>query len=139
MADILEMGVDINNTWNFSDGDLQLVKYNDNIIQSIQKRLNTLYGGLELFYTGYGSYLMKYVGWRRNDDTLGFMELEILTALSADPRLQNVIVSLSYGGKGEIIGELLITIDDDTDLSVSMVLSNNGVELTENTEETEEE
>ena len=135
MTDILELGVDINNDWSFKDGDLEIVEYNDNIIQSIMKRLNTLYASRDLFYTEYGSYLLKYVGWRRNDDTLRFMEMEIINTLGQDSRLQNTSVTLSYGPKGTINGKIIITIDDDTDLSLSMVLSNTGVTITEDTEE----
>ena len=134
MSDLLEMGNDIRSDWSFTDGDLNLIKYKDNIIQSIINRLNTEYDTYNLFYGEYGGFLMKFMGWKRNSETLRFMEKEIVITLQQDPRLQNVTVNLEYGDKGRVTGNLYIVFDDDTDLSASLVLAPSGVEIEEEEE-----
>ena len=132
MADeILEIGTDISSEWDFIDGDLKLVKQNENICQTIQNRLNTIYDSLSLYYGEYGSFLMKFLGWKKNDETLKFMEMEILNTLNQDPRLQNIDVNLYYGKDGIVNGKISINFDEDTDLSLSLVLNNFGVEVSD--------
>lgn len=129
---ILELGTDIDNNYMFVDGDLKLVEYNDNLVQSIINRLNSPYGSYDLFYEGYGSFLLKFLGWKRNSKNLGFMEMEIMNTLLQDPRVQDLTVELSYGGKGTVNGELTVYFDEDTDLTMSFVVTGNGVEDTTN-------
>lgn len=130
MADeILEIGTDINSDWEFIDGDLKLVKQNENICQSIKNRLNANYDSFELFYNEYGSFLMKFLGWKRNEETLKFMEMEIINTLNQDIRLQDVDVDLSYGDDGVVNGNLSIKYDDDIDLNLSLVLTNMGIDV----------
>ena len=131
MTDILELGVDINNDWSFKDGDIQLVSYKENIIQAIHNRLNTEYDSYNLFYNEYGSFLHKFHGWKRLDENLRFMEKEIQNTLHQDPRLQNISVRLEYVGDGKIVGRLDIVFDEDTDLSLSMVLNNGIVDISD--------
>lgn len=129
--EILEIGTDINSDWNFVDGDLKIVKQNENICQTIMNRLNTNYGEFDLFYNEYGSFLMKFLGWKRNEETLKYMEMEILNTLKQDVRLENINVELSYGDNGIVNGTLTVNFDEDTDLTLSLVLSNMGVEVGE--------
>lgn len=129
--EILEIGTDIKSGWNFKDGDLCLVKQNDNIYQSIQNRLNTNYDSLSLYYGEYGSFVSKFRGWKTLDTTLNFMKTEIINTLNQDPRLQNIDVELEYVGDGEIKGKIHVLFDDDTDLSMSLVLNNLGVAIEE--------
>ena len=131
MEEILEIGTDISSQWDFVDGDLKLVKQNENICQTIQNRLNTIYDSLSLYYGEYGSFLMKFLGWKKDDETLKFMEMEILNTLSQDPRLQNIDVDLYYGKDGIVNGKIFISFDEETDLSLSLVLNNLGVEVSD--------
>lgn len=129
--DILEIGTDINSEWSFnSEGDLNLVSGNDNIVQTIQNRLNTDYDSL-MFYDGYGSFLSTFYGWKRNLETLQYMEKEIKNTLLNDPRFNDITVELEYGGKGTVNGHITIVYDDETDLTLSLVLDNMGAEVTE--------
>ena len=127
--EILEIGTDINSSWEFEDGDLKIVKQNENICQTIKNRLNTSYGTYDLYYGEYGSFLMKFLGWKRNEETLKFIEMEIINTLKQDVRLQNINVTLSYGDEGVINGNINIHFDEDTDLSLSLVLTNLGIEV----------
>lgn len=121
---ILEIGTDIKSSWDFKEGDLCLVEQKDNIYQSIQNRLNTHYDSLALYYGEYGSFLSKFRGWKLLDETLNFMKVEIINTLNQDPRLQNIDVELEYAGDGVIKGHLHVLFDEDTDLTMSLVLSN---------------
>lgn len=129
MDEILEIGTDINSEWEFKNGDLTLAKTEENIAQSIKNRLNTRYGEFDLFYDEYGSFLTKFLGWRRNKETLKFMEMEITNTLTQDVRFQDIDVNLEYGEKGVINGYITLIYDDETDLSLSFVLNNMGIEI----------
>lgn len=133
--EILEIGSDVNKKWQFVNGDLVLVKQKENLIQSIYNRLNTNYNSLDIYYDDYGSFLNYFLGWRRNKETLHFMELEIANTLLQDPRLQNVEVELSYGENGLINGYVYLKITEETDLKLSLVLSNTNIEVEEEEEE----
>jgi len=126
MEEIVELGTDLNNNWEFKDGDLQLVENKVNLAQSILNRLNSEYDCLDLFYYNYGSVLSNFLGWKHNDETLEFIRLEIEDTLEQDPRLSNFAVDLSYNQVGEILIELYIVFNDDTDLSLSLVLEKDG-------------
>lgn len=129
--DILEIGTDINRDWSFnSDGDLNLVSGNDNIIQTIQNRLNTDYDSI-VFYDGYGSFLSKFYSWRRNPETLDYMEKEVRNSILKDPRFTDITVELEYGAKGTVNGYITIVYDDETDLTLSLVLDNMEAEVKE--------
>ena len=131
MDEILEIGTDISAKWEFKDGDLVLATHEDNILQSIRNRLNNHYGSLGLYYNEYGSFLQLFLGWRKTPDTLKFLKKEIINTLQQDPRLQNLTVDLAYADKGTVNGNIQIKFDDETDLSLSMILSNFGIELEE--------
>ena len=133
--DIVEIGTDFNSKWEFINGDLVLVNGNDNVIQSIANRLNTKLNSLNIYYENYGSYVHSFFGWKSNEETLNFMKIEIVNALEQDPRLENVEVDLSYANTNEVVGQLHLTLFDDSDLTLSMVLNNIEVELTEEEEE----
>lgn len=131
MDEILEIGTDISAKWEFKDGDLVLATHEDNILQSIHNRLNNYYGSLGLYYNEYGSFLQLFLGWRKTPETLNFLKKEIINTLQQDPRLQNLTVDLAYADKGTVNGNIQIKFDDETDLSLSMILSNFGIELEE--------
>ena len=131
MDEILEIGTDISAKWEFKDGDLVLATHEDNILQSIHNRLNNHYGSLGLYYNEYGSFLQLFLGWRKTPETLNFLKKEIINTLQQDPRLQNLTVDLAYADKGNVNCNIQIKFDEETDLSLSMILSNFGIELEE--------
>ena len=131
MDEILEIGTDISAKWEFKDGDLVLATHEDNILQSIHNRLNNYYGSLGLYYSEYGSFLQLFLGWRKTPETLNFLKKEIINTLQQDPRLQDLTVDLAYADKGTVNGNIRIKFDEETDLSLSMILNNFGIELEE--------
>jgi hypothetical protein len=126
MEEIIELGTDLNTNWEFKDGDLILVENKENLIQSILNRLNSEYDSLDLFYYDYGSVLSNFLGWKRNDETLEFIRLEIEDTLEQEPRLSDFSVEASFNEVGGILIKLFIVFDDETDFSLSLVLEKDG-------------
>jgi len=126
MEEIIELGTDLNTNWEFKDGDLILVENKDNLIQSILNRLNSEYDSLDLFYYDYGSVLSNFLGWKRNDETLEFIRLEIEDTLEQEPRLSDFSVEALFNEVGGILIKLFIVFDDETDFSLSLVLEKDG-------------
>jgi len=126
MEEIIELGTDLNTNWEFKDGDLILVENKDNLIQSILNRLNSEYDSLDLFYYDYGSVLSNFLGWKRNDETLEFVRLEIEDTLEQEPRLSDFSVEALFNEVGGILIKLFIVFDDETDFSLSLVLEKDG-------------
>ena len=126
MEEIYEIGTDINSNWDFKDGDLKLIDNKENLAQSIINRLNASYGSMELYYEDYGSIVSQFLGWKKSEETLRFIRLEILDSLKQDPRLNDIDVDVEYSSIGKIKIELLIKIFEEDDFSLSLTLSDDG-------------
>ncbi|WP_407415818.1 hypothetical protein [Methanobrevibacter sp.] len=125
---IYELGTDIRSDWSFNNlnGDLELTSNEDNIVQSIVNRLNTRLGFLELYYSNYGSELYSFMGELIDETLLKFVKIEVESTLKQDPRLQDATVEISYTGDGKIKLEIDNTYNEDSDLSLSLVLNETG-------------
>ena len=122
-----ELGVDLNSTLTFSNGDINLIQYEDNLIQGVMNRLNTDLDELDLFYDEYGSILTRFLGWKTNDETLGFIEAEIENTLENEPRLESSDATCTYNGEGQVMIQLnLYPITGDM-VDTNMVLTTTGV------------
>ena len=122
-----ELGVDLNSTLTFSNGDINLTSYEDNLIQGVMNRLNTDLDELDLFYNEYGSILTRFLGWKANDETLGFIEAEIENTLENEPRLESSDATCTYNGEGQVMIQLkLYPITGDM-VDTNMVLTTTGV------------
>lgn len=126
MGNIIELGTDFKSEWAFKDGDLVLVENKDNLIQSILNRLNCDYDSLDLFYYDYGSVLSKFLGWKKSDETLEFIRLEVESVLEQEPRLSDFNVNVSYNKVGKVLIDVYILFDEDSDFSLSLVLEKGG-------------
>ena len=122
-----ELGVDINSTCSFVNGDLALASYNDNLVQAIVNRLNTDLNELELFYNEYGSILTQFFGWKANDTTLGFIKAEIKKVLDEEPRLMGHTCDVTYDGDGKVRIDLVLYPVLDYGIDVNLVLRKTGV------------
>lgn len=139
MLEVNGLGTDFDSSYEFIDGDLKLVKNEDNLIQSIINRFNTKLDTLNLFYTDYGSKIYGFLGWVHSDDTLDFIELEIQDVLQQDPRCQENTINVKYQNQ-KIIAEITIRITDDMDLTFNLVMNeNNKISLLTNMNEEENE
>ena len=123
---IYELGTDIKSDWIFENGDIKLVDNEENLVQSICNRLTSPETGFDLYYGNYGSVLGQFLGWRRRQETLDFMKIEIDNCLDQDPRIQKHDVELSFED-GSVKIDLKLNYGEDSDLSLSLVLNNDGV------------
>ena len=125
MEDMVELGTDISSTWEFSKGDLVLVNHTDNMRQAIKNRLSCPLDYLD--YDNYGSDIHSFLGGRKNDTVLDFLKIEIETRLIQDPRIQDFEVT-TYIKEDDNVGiDIEVNFDEDMDLSMSLVLNNEGV------------
>ena len=131
MVEIVEYGTDIKNDWVFVDGDLQIVNNNQNLSQAIHNRLNTLYNSLDLFYDDYGSFLLNYMGWRKTNETLNFIKMEITRVINNDARVSDFEVDVSFEDNGSVGIKIVVYYDEDYSFDLNYVLSETGVEVTE--------
>lgn len=127
---LYNLGVDLNSSMDFHDGDIKLVKYEDNLVQSIANKLNTWFDELAMFYEGYGSVFRGFLGWHRNDETLGFIVGEVKTILINDDRIVDFKVNASYIPKGVRV-DLVLKPNSNYTVKTSLALSGNGVEVME--------
>ena len=119
------IGTDFDSNWQFTDdGDLNLVSGEENLVQAIRNRLLCPAGSLNLFYADYGNVISKYYGWKKNETTLKFLEIDLKACLDQDPRINDYIVELSYIEKGVKI-DLNIDLTDE-DFELSLVLTRDG-------------
>ena len=125
-----DLGTDFNSNYEFVDGDLKLISDTDNLAQSITNRLNTRLGEMSVFYNNYGSYLRTYMGDRKTDTLLQFLNVEVSTVLRQDPRLQDASVECSFDTDNKVIIYINASFDDETDLSLNLVMSEEyGVDI----------
>lgn len=129
---VYEYGVDINSSFTFKDGDLQLVKYKENLAQAIANRLNTELDELFFIYEDYGSVLNGFLGWRKNDETLRFVKLEVDNCLSKDPRLKSFESKISFDDDKALRIELKVY---PLMSSFNYILTDEGLILIEEEEE----
>lgn len=126
MESIVELGTDINSSWSFKEGDLNLISGKQNLIQATRNRLNTALNSLDNFYLEYGSILWRFMGWRSEPITLKFMEIEIRNCLNQDPRLTEYTLDLSYTDKDTVLINIFVTYDDETEFNMNYILSTDG-------------
>ena len=122
------LGVDLNSSFTFHDGDITLSTYDDNLVQAICNRLNTRLNELRLFYRDYGSVFRDFLGWHGNDETLGFMSGELETVLMSESRVNNWDFDISYN-KGKVVVNLNLKPAEDYSIDVVLELGNNGFEV----------
>ena len=129
-------GIDINSNCTFQDGDLLLVKYEDNLCQAIVNRLNTSLDELSLFYEDYGSILKGFFGEHTTKELIGFMESELNVCLSKDPRIDTFTSDISYTGDGALkIGLNIKPTTGTNEINMNLVLNTLGELEIENDEE----
>lgn len=126
MVVISDLGTDINSSWSFKDGDLQLISNNENLVQATRNRLNNVLGSLDDFYIEYGSILWRFIGWKSEDITLKFMQIEIKNCLDQDPRLTDYTLNLSYTDANTVKINILVYYDDETEFEMNYILSTDG-------------
>ena len=98
--------------WILSNGDVNIVEGQDDMIQAIVNRLNTDTDELDYLYDNYGCNLKQFLGLPANDTTL---ELVDLTLSYTDANTLNIIITCTY--------------DSENELELDLVLNSDGVEI----------
>ena len=120
----MNIGTDINNEWVFEDGDLSLIDGEENLIQSISNRLNTVYDD-SLYYSNYGGYLQQFIGWKKTEETRQFIQNEICNILNQETRITDYSIYTEYITDGILI-KLNLKIDDE-EINTEFILNDDGV------------
>ena len=114
-----DIGTDID--WTLNNGDITLISNENNLISSIGRRINTNID--ETFYENYGCNLEQYLGWKKNDVTLNFIQNTINDTLTQDPRIKEFTTDLSYIKEG-IKLKINLTYNEDETLEFSLTIDN---------------
>ena len=61
-----------------------------------------------------------------NDETLEFMKIEIENTLKQDPRIPDYDLNIRYNDNGGVDVELTLHYTNDSDISVSLVITEDG-------------
>lgn len=124
-----DYGVDLKSDFTFTDGDIKLAEYEENIGQAIANRLNTYTNSLDIFYNGYGSFFTQFFGWRRRQTTLDMMKTELETTLAEDPRITQYSTELWFMDDGSV--GIRIEVYDREVTELNFVLTGDGVTFIE--------
>lgn len=119
------IGTDISSDWSFEQGDLLLISDEKNLVQSIINRLGCWLNSLDLYYLEYGSIFLSFLGWKREQETLDFMKLEIQNTLRQDPRIDDYDLKIEFNSDGGVDVFLDLNVNDDT-VMVNLVISSDG-------------
>lgn len=128
---LYELGVDFNSSFTFKDGDIQLVEYDENLIQSITNKFNTDLDELGHFYEDYGSTLKSFFGWKRNEETLSFIQSEVETVLQSEERLLSWKIDVKFTDDGKLRINLELYPNSDYSIDVNYELTDDGFEVVE--------
>ena len=132
---LYELGTDFDSGFKFNDGDLQIISYDENLVQSLVNRFNTQLNELDLFYNEYGSVLLDFLGWKANEDTLQFIQSEIETVLNSENRIYSYETQVNYEGNGKIKIDLTLYPTPDYSIDTTLIVDNEGVTEEEGEEE----
>ena len=124
---LYELGVDFDSSLSFSDGDIQLKKYDENLVQSIKNRLNTGLDELELFYEEYGSVMLNFIGWKRNDETLSYIKSELESILKSEERLDSWEYEVKYAPNGKIRIDMTLYPNPNYSINSTLIVDENTV------------
>ena len=83
-------GVDIDSSWSFVDGDIQLSRGKENLGQAISNRLNSDDDQYSDFYIKYGGRLFDHFGDLNHPTIHEYIRIEIESILEQEPRIKEI-------------------------------------------------
>lgn len=126
MKNIYELGVDINSNWEFHDGDLKLISYEQNMGQAVINRLKCYLGAMNIFYNNYGSQITHYLGEINNKRTWEYIRIEIETRVLNDPRITNVECTINRLTQDICEAHLELLFSDGSTGEANLVITGDG-------------
>lgn len=120
---MINLGTDIQRTWEIVDGDIQLVSDKNNLGQAILNRLLADTDFYNNFYLKYGSNLSEYYGEENNPTIQEYIRVEVETTIVQDPRIQGARCEiLSYSNETITLKVTILTYENE-ELSYNLVIS----------------
>ena len=83
-------GTDIDSSWSFVDGDIQLSRGKENLGQAISNRLNSDDDQYSDFYIRYGGRLFEHFGDLNHPTIHEYIRIEIESILGQEPRIKEI-------------------------------------------------
>lgn len=128
------LGTDIDDSWSFTDGDINLVSGEFNLQQAIVNRLKCPYDFYQEFYPVYGGNLMDEMGELNNSSAHEYLRIEIESILQQEPRIKELTCTVNKTDSNTVEVNLKIrTIDNDEFVELNLVISKDtGVYISQN-------
>ena len=123
----MEFGIDIDRAWDFNDGDLVLVKDENNVSQAVVNRLTCFQPNFTVYYENYGGSLMEHLGSRKDEESLKFIQIELDSILEQEERILEYESNLSYTDTGVRI-DLKLDVDGEN-VDLNLILDREGVTI----------
>lgn len=121
-------GTDIDSTWSFVDGDLELSTGNGNIGQAIQNRLMTDDDQYTQFYIQYGGRLYEHLGDLNHSTIHEYIRIEIEHILEQEPRIKEIMeCTVNKTSNREVECNLKIKpVGSDEVIPLNLVINDDG-------------
>lgn len=120
-------GTDIDATWSFSNGDINLIKGTSNLGQAIYNRLKSDLDTYNMFYNKYGGNLYEHMGDLNHETIHEYIRIEIESILKQEHRIQNLEVTVKKIGVSSVEAKLKITpISSDDVVEYNLILNDDS-------------
>lgn len=121
-------GTDIDSSWSFVDGDIQLSKGKENLGQAISNRLMADEDQYSDFYIRYGGRLFDHFGDLNHPTIHEYIRIEIEDILRQDPRIKEINeCTVNKISSGAVECNLKIEpIGSDEIISLNLVINNDS-------------
>ena len=117
-------GVDINSSWDFSNGDIELSSGQGNIAQAIYNRLSTDNDWYSDFYLQYGGELYNHLGDFNHPTIHEYIRIEIESILKQEHRIHELECTVNKTSNKEVECQLKITpVGSDEIIPLNLVLN----------------
>lgn len=117
-------GTDIDDAWDFSNGDINLISGTLNLGQAIKNRLMCDSNFYKTFYNTYGGQLFDEMGYLNNGNAHEYIRIEIETILKQDPRIKELECTVKKISTDTVECKLKIkTINNDEIVEMNLVIN----------------
>lgn len=117
-------GTDIDDAWDFSNGDINLISGTLNLGQAIKNRLMCDSNFYKTFYNTYGGQLFDEMGYLNNGNAHEYIRIEIETILKQDPRIKELECTVKKISTDAVECKLKIkTINNDEIVEMNLVIN----------------
>ena len=133
-------GADVNKSWTFTNGDIDLVDDSINLGQAIVNRLNAGLETYDIFYQKYGGVLLEHLGDLNHPHIHEYMRIEIESILTQEPRIANFECTVNKTDSNSVECNLKVSVVGSDEVNeYNMVISDDSyIELTGTTSEINE-